>query len=365
MHINTTRVFPRQGDPRSLQALAPDEREEDAGRLPQDEHRVNDGERELERAERPAAHDGARVEPDGDKGDGEEVVREDGGLLQDAAEQGAGPVRHATLEVLEAVELEGAQLAVVCGEERVEGLSEDVDDGGEGLAAPIEGDDGGADGARVLEVADAGRVNELGEEEGIVEGDGHAAAGEGVAHVEGVTEEDDAVGRREPAVGHAARDLAIVEGALGRGADAGGQRGYGHVLDVPTDAAGRGRGLGDALRDVEQGACLAGADLVEQDGGGVADDDVAKVLLRQRAVDELEGVELALHDGLVAEDLLAELGVVAVGNDSQVAKEVVALLLARLPVDSRPGLDAENLVRVLAANGVEHLRLDNGDVLVR
>ncbi len=37
-------------------------------------------------------------------------------------------------------------------------------------------------------------VEEFGEEEGVVEGDSHPAAGEGVAHVVGVAEEDDAGG---------------------------------------------------------------------------------------------------------------------------------------------------------------------------
>lgn len=104
-------------------------------------------------------------------------------------------------------------MRTVCGEEGVEGLREDVDDAGEALAAPVPCAHGGKDGAAIVEVRDSGRVEELSEEDDVVEGDRHAAAGEGVAHVERIAEHDEpgrhvCAGRQE-AVGHAAQ-LALV-----------------------------------------------------------------------------------------------------------------------------------------------------------
>lgn len=169
------------------------------------------------------------------------MVGQDRGAVDDAAEEADGAVDHAVLEVAEAAQLEGAQLAVVGGEEGVERLGEDVDDAGEVLAAPVQVVHGGVDGARVVEVGDAARVQQLGKEDAVVEGDGHAAAGEGVAHVHGVAEEDHAVGRlargREPAVGHASRNLAVLERLLGGRADGLREGGEDVVADIAPDTA--------------------------------------------------------------------------------------------------------------------------------
>lgn len=87
---------------------------------------------------------------------------------------------------------------------------------------------GGDDSGRVFEVGDAGRGQEGREGDDVVEADGHAAAGEGVAHVHCVAEDDEAGGflRRggEEGVGHGAQ-LAGFDGFAERGLDACGQVG--------------------------------------------------------------------------------------------------------------------------------------------
>lgn len=122
-------------------------------------------------------------------------------------------------------------------------------------------------------------MQQLGEQQGVVEGDGHTATGEGVPHVQGVAEDDEAArglgNGREPAVGHAAGDLAIGKGLFGSRADGLGEHGDSAVLDVAADAAGFGRSLGDVCGHVEERSCLVSADLVEENRKGVADDDMA------------------------------------------------------------------------------------------
>jgi len=83
---------------------------------------------------------GGDVDPDGEQGDGEEVVEEDERLSDNTREQSNRTVNAftASLEVTEATELESFELWVVGGEQRVESLSEDVDDAGQVLAAPME-----------------------------------------------------------------------------------------------------------------------------------------------------------------------------------------------------------------------------------
>ncbi len=129
-----------------------------------------------------------------------------------------------------------------------------------------------------------------------------------------------------------------------RGAHGGREGGDDDVGDVAADAASGGGGGGEVGGHVDEGARLAGADLVEEDTGmALADDDVAVVLRGKGAVAELEGVELGADDGGGGEVLLAELGGVAVGDDGELAEEAVGLLSARLLVGGDGG-DAEDLV---------------------
>lgn len=107
-----------------------------------------------------------------------------------------------------------------------------------------------------------------------------------------------------------------------------------------------------------------GADLVEEHGVGISNDYMAVAGLRELAVDELEGVELGLDDGSGVKDLFSEFGVVAVGDDGQLAKEVIGLLDSRLLVGGA-GLDAEDLIRVLAMQRLDNLCFHHGDVLMR
>lgn len=225
-----------------------------------------------------------------------------------------------------------------------------------------------ADGLCVVEVGHAVRVQQLGQQHGVVEGHRHAAARQGVPHVEGVAEHDEAVGRLghggQPAVGHAARDLAVGEGLFGGWADRLWQGRDGVLLDVAAHAAGLDRCLGGVLRHVEERSGLVGADLIKQDGKGVADDDMAVQGHGQDRVDQLEGVELALDDGLRLEHLLAELGVVTVGHDGELAEEEVVLLLVGLLVHRGARLHAQDLVFELAPDRLDNLGLDHCDVLV-
>lgn len=107
-----------------------------------------------------------------------------------------------------------------------------------------------------------------------------------------------------------------------------------------------------------------GADLVEEHGVGISNHHMAVAGLGELAVDELEGVELGLDDWSGVEDLFSEFGVVAVGDDGQLAKEVIGLLDPRLLVGGA-GLDAEDLIRVLAMQRLDDLCLHHGDVLMR
>ena len=264
--------------------------------------------------------------------------------------------------------MEDTHDAIIGGEEGIQSLGEDVEDAGVVLATPVEGVHGLLDGERVAEVGDGGQ--QLGEDEDVIEGDGHAGACEGVTHVVGVAEEDHAAGHLlgggEPRVGHGARNLAVFESLESGWAYGFGQRWDGVVLDVAADAAVGWRRLGDARGHIEEGAGLVGADLVEEDGCNVADDDVAETRLGELGVDELEGVELAAEEGFGGGDFLAERGVVAVGDDGELSEKVVGNLFARVAVLGLGScLDAQDLVGVFAAYRVDNFRLEDGNVLVR
>lgn len=132
-------------------------------------------------------------------------------VLQQAGEQAAGllDALAAALEVPEAPVLQGGEHGVVGGEEGVEGHGEDVDDGGAVLAHPVEAGHGVEDGGGVFEVGHGLGGEEAADVYDVVEGDRHAAAGEGVAHVHGVAEDDHAgcfLGHGgQEAVGHASQ----------------------------------------------------------------------------------------------------------------------------------------------------------------
>lgn len=187
-------------------------------------------------------------------------------------------------------------------------------------------------------------------------------------HVHGVAEDDEPghglLGRREPAVGHALGDPGVaVEGRFERGPDRGGQGGQDDVGHVAADAAAGGRGLGQALGHVDEDAGLARADLVQENGAGGADDDVAVPGARQVAVEELERVELAADDGRLGDVLLAEARGVAVGHDGQLPEEAVGLLLAARGAGLRRArLDAQDLGVVVALDGADGLGLEHADV---
>jgi len=143
------------------------------------------------------------------------VVKEHKRLADDAGEQADGPVDAvaAAQEILEAAALEVFELGVVGGEERVERLGEDVDYRGEVLAAPVEGGHLFQNERGVGKEGHGGRGEERGDQDDVIEGHRHAAACEGVAHIEGVAEEDEApsvvCGCRQERVGHASEGARV------------------------------------------------------------------------------------------------------------------------------------------------------------
>lgn len=288
------------------------------------------------------------------------MVHQDGRVADQPRQQAGGlaDVFPAELEVAEAAVLQGGEVRAVGGEEGVQRHGEDVDDGGSGLALPVEGGHGGEDGGGVFEVGDVLWGEEGAEGDDVVEGDGHAAAGQRVAHVHCVAEEDEAggfLGRRgQERVGHGAQ-LAGFDGADEAGAHAGGEVGDDDVEEVVLHAAGFDGGAGEALGDVDEDARLVGADLVDEDGGRVGEDDVAVVGHGEDGVDEFEAVEFAADLRGVGEVRLAELGGVAVSDEGDGA-EVVILCAGRL------AFDAQDLARMAVLDHVGDGGFDDGDI---
>lgn len=93
------------------------------------------------------------------------------------------------------------------------------------------------------------------------------------------------------------------------------------VLDTPVLGARRWQVLGY----VDEDAGLVRADLVDEDGRCVGEDDVAVVGHGELGVDHFEAPEFAAHLGLVGDVFFAELGVVAVGYEGYGAEVVVLL----------------------------------------
>jgi hypothetical protein len=124
------------------------------------------------------------------------------------------------LKVAEAAHLQSMQRCIVCGEERVEGHGEDVDDGRGGFALPVEAGDLLEDVGGGFEVGYVFGGEELGKDEDVVEGDCHATAGEGMSHVHCIAEDEEArslLGSRwKERVGHAA-EFAGFNGFAERG----------------------------------------------------------------------------------------------------------------------------------------------------
>lgn len=100
------------------------------------------------------------------------------------------------------------------GEEAVERLREDVDDARQILPPPVEPSHLPLHGRRVAQVRDVLRAQEIPQGEDVVEGDGHAAARQGMPHVHRVAQEHHARhllrARGEPRVGHAPQ-LALIQ----------------------------------------------------------------------------------------------------------------------------------------------------------
>ena len=149
------------------------------------------------------------------------MIEEHERLADDTRQQADRPVDTlaAALEIAETAALQDLELRVVCREEGVEGLCEDVDDGGQVLALPVESTHLLEDELGVREVGCDFRGEQFGQKNDVVQSDRHAAAGERVAHIHGVAEEDQAGGfidgGREERVGHGAKCAFIDRGGEG------------------------------------------------------------------------------------------------------------------------------------------------------
>lgn len=98
-----------------------------------------------------------------------------------------------------------------------------------------------------------------------------------------------------------------------------------------------------------------GADLVDEDRGCVAEDDMAVVRGRELGVDEFEGPEFTPHLGRLVDVSFSEFAGVAVGDQCQSAKVVVGLAC-------RQRLYTEDLVRVRILDDVCDCCLNDCDV---
>lgn len=134
-----------------------------------------------------------------------------------------------------------------------------------------------------------------------------------------------------------------------------GQVGNDDVKHVVLDTSCFDASAGQALGDVDEDACLVGADLVDEDRGGVGENDMAVVRHGEFGVDHLEAVELAADLGLIGQVLLAELRGIAVGDEGDGAKVVVFVALGL-------ALNAQHLACVSVLDDVGNGALDDGDV---
>ena len=80
--------------------------------------------------------------------------------------------------------------------------------------------------------------------------------------------------------------------------------------------------------DIDEHTSLVGADLVEEDGGVVSQADETVFRVGERAVDEFHAPEFGASGGLVGGEGFAELGGVAVADDSEVGEEEVFICFA-------------------------------------
>lgn len=169
-------------------------------------------------------------------------------------------------------------------------------------------------------------AEELGEEEHVVEGDGHATASQRVSHIHCVAEDEDAggflCGGWEERVWHAAQ-FTRFEGLFEGWADAGGDAVHGDSCHVILYAADFGGGRGEVLWDVDEDSSFVRADLVYEDWRGIGENDMAVVWSGDHCVDEFEGPEFRSDLWCIREDFFAEFGGVAVGDEGEGAKVVV------------------------------------------
>lgn len=268
---------------------------------------------------------GSDVDPTGVEGDSKEVVKQHGSPWYDAAEQADGPTDAlaAAEEVVEAALLEKGERRAVCGKEGVEGDGEGVDDGVKALSGLVETDHALEDGLVVLELFVGELREELAEEGTVVQADGHAPAGQRVAHVQGVAETDKAghivETGGEVLVWHGLVDAGAVDGALVGVLEArfdGLGQMWEHTGCKVLEHVGLLWELGRAVRTED--SAVVGADLVDEDGGVLAQDHVAVVLLGQVCVDEVHADKVRPDRGdKVSCELLAELRVDPVAAEHQ------------------------------------------------
>lgn len=122
------------------------------------------------------------------------MVKQDEGLSNDASEKSDRSINAVSseLEVVEATHLEGFELCIICSEESIKRLREDVNHACQALSSPVEGSHLLEDEFAVTQVWHDFRCKQFREKYGVVEGDRHATAGEGMSHIHCVAENEKA-----------------------------------------------------------------------------------------------------------------------------------------------------------------------------
>ena len=218
-------------------------------------------------------------------------------------------------------------------------MRENVDDRGKRFPVPVEGPQLFEHELGIGKIRYRLGGKEVAQEQDVVERDGHATARQGMPHVHRVAEENESRREiragREEGVGHASQP-APVERGCERWLHARREGRQDLCAQMCFHAAVGVACAGQVRGHVDERARLVRADLVQEDGRVLAEDDVPVRGSREVGVDELETVEFGGGGRFVRVVGLAELGGVAVGDDGLWGKVEVWGALSR-------GGDAEDV----------------------
>lgn len=121
------------------------------------------------------------------------------------------------------------------------------------------------------------------------------------------------------------------------------------------DAAVLDGGRREVLWDVDEDAGFMGANLVDEDRGIVAKEDVAMIRLGKVCIDQFQAPEPGADLGSIGMVLLAEFGGVAIGHHRKMAKVAILHVAGHT-------LDTKNLLGVGASDQVGGLGLHHCDI---